>query len=443
MNQDKKNILGLNRETFCSAPWIEGHIAVSGDVLPCCYYDPKYTFGNVKEESFKNLINNKKATKLRKDLYTGVKHPGCINCWNDEKLFGSSYRTAYNKGWKHNIVDALINTYPDFTLKDNTLQKLDLRFDNKCNLKCRICGPHFSTSWFKDARLLEKEGIQTGVEEHAYSISISDELFYSLLETLEGVKCLYFAGGEPLIQDKHYQILEYAIEKGYSKNITLQYNTNFSNFYYKGKSVLDLWPHFEKVICTASLDDSGKRVEYHRKNLFWDRVLENRELLYTVPNVFFNIYATVSIFNVFHILEFIEDWVEKDYIEYTKDNGFVIGMLQGPDYLNITNLTDDYKARILKVYDEFYIKHKEDTRYTHIFSQLDKVTKYLKQERLTPFEKWVKKFLKNIKVLDKIRAEYFLDSFPEYCDLFSSIDNNNPINTKPGEIIPLLPQKLI
>ena len=37
---------------------------------------------------------------------------------------------------------------------------------------------------------------------------------------------LYFAGGESLVIDEHYDLLEEWIKQGYAKNIELRYNPN-------------------------------------------------------------------------------------------------------------------------------------------------------------------------------------------------------------------------
>ena len=46
--------------------------------------------------------------------------------------------------------------------------------------------------------------------------------FYEQVPTL---RQLYWAGGESLIMEEHYEVLEKIIEMGYAKNIELRYNS--------------------------------------------------------------------------------------------------------------------------------------------------------------------------------------------------------------------------
>ena len=55
---------------------------------------------------------------------------------------------------------------------------------------------------------------------------------------------VYFAGGEPLIMEEHYRILQRLVEKKMF-HVRLKYNTNFSQGIYKGVDVLKEWDKFE------------------------------------------------------------------------------------------------------------------------------------------------------------------------------------------------------
>ncbi len=53
----------------CHLLWTETVINWEGSVLPCCsVYSEKHSFGNIKEDSFKNIWNNKKYTSARKEV---------------------------------------------------------------------------------------------------------------------------------------------------------------------------------------------------------------------------------------------------------------------------------------------------------------------------------------------------------------------------------------
>ncbi len=53
----------------CHLLWTETVINWEGSILPCCsVYSEKYSFGNIKEDSFKNIWNNKKYISARKNV---------------------------------------------------------------------------------------------------------------------------------------------------------------------------------------------------------------------------------------------------------------------------------------------------------------------------------------------------------------------------------------
>ena len=422
--------MDYNREiakpTFCVAPWMETHISVEGKIMPCCIYDEKNPFGNFKNDTLEEAYNSDRAKQARKDLTSGIKHDGCSRCWRQEELTGESYRTRHNEFYGETAIAALMNTKPDFSIQPLVLKRLDLRFDNKCNLKCRICSPLYSTSWHADAKKMKEEfnsgpymepGVDNIRENNPYEISVSDQNFQTLLETLPNVFELFFAGGEPLIQDRHYEILQYCIDNDLAKKMSITYNTNFSKLKYKQHNVIDYWKHFEHVSVSTSLDDSKSRGEYQRTNISWEQVIKNRKEIIPYSNIDFQIAPTISIFNVFHILDFIEEWIDNNLLTVNKNVGLHINMLEYPKIYNIINLPNEYKNKIIDAYNDFNEKHKSDERYKYVFSKLDTVTSWLRLERTMEVKEWYDKFLEFNSQLDKIRNENFYEVFPEYSNI--------------------------
>ena len=71
----------------------------------------------------------------------------------------------------------------------------------------------------------------------------SDARLLKLWDELEPyfgvVEEIYFAGGEPLLMEEHYRILNRLVDDGRTEEVTLKYNTNFSTMAYKKTNVLD------------------------------------------------------------------------------------------------------------------------------------------------------------------------------------------------------------
>ena len=131
---------------------------------------------------------------------------------------------------------------------------------------------------------------------------------------LDYVEQIYFAGGEPLLMEEHYRILEELVRRE-KFDVRLIYNTNFTQTYLKNRSVFEYWRQFRSVAVGASLDASGDRAEYIRKGTDWAQVVENRrEMLRVCPEVDFYISPTLSIMNAWHLPDFHREWVDLGFI---------------------------------------------------------------------------------------------------------------------------------
>ena len=109
-----------------------------------------------------------------------------------------------------------------------------------------------------------------------YPKNDNPDFLKEIIEQVPNFKTAYFAGGEPLITEEHYILLEEMIRTGASNTVSLRYNTNLSNFKFKDKDILSLWKHFKKKIdIYASVDHYGERAEYIRHGTNWATVEEN------------------------------------------------------------------------------------------------------------------------------------------------------------------------
>ena len=407
MSLDKSK---LNKDTFCIAPWTEMHFGVKKEVMPCCIYDKGNPIGSlIESDNVEKIYNSEKAKKLRSDLFNGIKSEGCENCWKDEKITErESYRGFHNRLYSTYLDEVLKNTNEDFSLKNIKLRRLDIRFDNKCNLKCRICNSDYSTTWYADdVKLGRKPKQKTDV----YKQTISTKVFDFILDQLPNVDELFFAGGEPLIQDNHYKILEAVIDGGYSKQMRLTYNTNFSTLKYKNKNIVNLWKEFKKVDIGASLDANLKQGEYQRKNIEWDLVEKNRKILKKLDNVGFIIIPTVGILNVYNLPNFHKDWYKKKFLGI---DDVKLNILSGPKEYDIKNLPEHHKDKIKKLYKTHITWLKKHNSKSTI-EDFKKIIKYL--ETAKPEEPYLEDFIKFNTSLDEIRNESFYDIYPEYRDL--------------------------
>ena len=80
------------KDNLCFYPWYYPSITWDGHLVPCCYIcDNEIVFGNVLQEGFMKVWNNKKARDFRKMLANG-REGICKNCFIDETFIADKIR---------------------------------------------------------------------------------------------------------------------------------------------------------------------------------------------------------------------------------------------------------------------------------------------------------------------------------------------------------------
>jgi len=182
-----------------------------------------------------------------------------------------------------------------------------------------------------------------------YAGRTETDMWEQLVPHLDYVEQIYFAGGEPLMMDEHYRILE-ELERRGRFDVRLIYNTNFTHVKLKDRVVFNYWKKFNSVAVGASLDAMGPRAEYIRKGTNWDTVERNREqMLKICPQVDFYISPTLSILNAWHLPDFHKAWVDKGYIKAQDLN---VNILQDPAHYRIDIAPMKYKQRLRVKFEE-------------------------------------------------------------------------------------------
>jgi organic radical activating enzyme len=414
---DKNNI---NKDTFCMLPIMSLYMGPAQEIMPCCVGDWQSPMGKAtSKESLIEIYNNDKFKQLRHDLINGIKTPACSHCWKFEDLHATdrSLRRRTLKKYENLEAELIERINPDYSLNKIEFNYLDVRFSNICNLKCRSCGSHFSSLWYADEEKLGWNKWQPDRKKIMISVGETD-MMDLILEQLPNVKEIYFAGGEPLIQDEHYLILDKILELGIQDQIEIRYNTNFAKLTHKGKKVTDYWSKFSNVVVGASLDANYERGEYMRKGLVWSEAVQNRKtIMAECPNVQFHISLTLSIMNAYNIVDFHREWVDLGLIEPRE---FMINLLFGPDSYRISNLPNNHKEKVIKLYEDqitwltSYIDPSKAVTNAWIIDGYKAAIELIKQDRQP---NWTRDWNWRNGAIDRIRNEDFFATFPEYVDL--------------------------
>ena len=267
-----------------------------GAIQVCCRSHP---IGWIQENTLEEIWNNDNMKRIRKQVLTGYRPPECEPCFSLEDQGVESLRQRHIAG---KIPEARIKLYPRATDAMNSnfempfeIPTMELKLNNLCNLKCRMCHPGDSTSWndwseIKDFYKGEGHVIYQLVEDHNLETKPLLDKFEdnpnwwaSLEKNLPHFRRVEFAGGEPLMDPQHYRILDMLAP--YGQNIEIKYATNLTTLGKSNRTIWEYWPKFKSVAVNVSIDGMGSSYEYIRGNASWAELINNVKQIQTIPNI--------------------------------------------------------------------------------------------------------------------------------------------------------------
>lgn len=372
----------IDKKSFCLVPWF-GVFVDSKSIGPCCVNYELSSATTIEE-----YLNSQELKDLKKDFLEGKKPQSCDACWKTEFAGISSVRQE-----KRNI---LVN-------EKNTLLKgynnFNIRISNKCNYKCRMCHPRYSSAWELDkkASFLMKG---TFYKVESFNIDKYKKNIQYILDIAKKHKVsINILGGEPLIADEFLYFLDKTKEYNVRSNIILNINTNLSVTKYKNKSFKDEFSTFDTVVMHASLDGLNSVGEYIRKG--FKQSIFNNNLEYFKEYVkYLNI--TLQLYNIYDMPNIYK------YAE-NRDVNIIINYLTIPNYLSISLLDRIERDNILKYYkyNNFYNKEIEDS---------------LNNEKVRLKDLY--KFINYTEGLDKLWKTDFKAMIPELKNWYERVKNN-------------------
>lgn len=391
-------------------PWIHMHILPSSQVVPCCVWPYSGPVGNAKNESLKAIWNNDQYTEIRQKMLKNEPVAGCDQCYQRDSANGHSLRKTSNKTYGHLFDEVVAPSADDGKLRKFKLSYFDIRFSNICNFKCRGCSPELSSSWLADH---EKLFNYKSEKDRLISITPNVTLWEELLGFLPDVEEAYFAGGEPLIMDEHYLILEELIRLE-KTDVTLSYNSNMSNLRFRDKFVTEYWNKFKKVFVGVSLDDFGPRGEYFRHGMDWKKTVENiRHVQEKCNNVFFAESCTVGLHNIFYLPELHTELVKENIISLP--GNFYVNLIVDPIEYTAQVLPKSFKEKVTKKLQDYIAVvatniEMHDWQYEFLKGQFESAINFMNQQDMSHL---LPEFRKRTRSLDAIRIENFVNVYPE------------------------------
>lgn len=406
----------MESKTFCPFPWMHLHVSVDGKTQLCCISEP---IGDIKINSLEDTWNSKEMKDVRLKLLNNEKPSQCHKCFHiEDNLKSDSFRTSANQNFA-NWVEPEKNTLPDGTVKEMVLQYVDFRFNNLCNFKCRICSSVYSSS------IASEKAAMDNVKSWNILTENGSVLYEELQKQYPYVKRIYFAGGEPIMQKEHFNVLNDLIELDRAKDITLLYSTNGSKFKNSMGDMFDYWKYFKQVDLSFSIDGYGAPAEYWRSGTDWQTVEKNIRHCKDFDNIETSIHSAIGWPNAIN-------WA--DFITYALDTDMLDNLLFKTSVTPI-NHPQCYSLLVAPEFKKQQIRERLHELKKHVMLHEKKyaVLKYKKSflresidlllnvldEATPPSLHDESSFSLINDSLDKIRGEDFFTAFPEHLDMKS------------------------
>ena len=314
----------------------------------------------------------------------------------------------------------------------------DIRLGNKCNQKCRMCGPGDSSLWLDD---WVKMGHKTiGFYDEHYEIKKDGERYSSeigdwdkqpfvddLKANMKDIDRIYMTGGEPTVIKEYWEILQYAIDNDFAKNINLEYN---SNMFIIPTNAWEIWSKFKRVRMTMSIDGLHDVQDYIRFPSKWHIIERNIKKFYELtkkyPNISATIAPTITIFNVMQMPDMVK-WYTNNNFE-TFDATMALHICHGPKFLTMQNYPKARKQLVVDKYHEMFewtTKNCSIALSEHLIKKYQSVIDFLLaddiENQLLGWDNTVthkEEFLKHTEKLDIIRNQSLQKSIP---DLYEAV----------------------
>ena len=393
-------------ESICMLPWVSIETSPIGTARPCCMADEEITDEHgvkydLNQTDLQTVYHSKYMQKLRQDFRNGEKPETCKRCWDEEVAGRDSKRINSRIRLKelYKQVD-WANDDPD------QLWFVDLKLGNICNLKCRICGSWSSSKWAEEEMAYEKGYGKDPKKHQAYTWlkqgawPRKTETFWdNMRDLIPNIKYFEFTGGEPWMIQEHFDLLQYAVDQGYSKDIDIHYNTNATQ---DPLPHAELWRQFGRVDIAFSIDNVGDRFEYERFGAKWNRANEIIDEVHTLRegygiNITTQLCFTINIQNVYYLDELLA-WAD------TKRFGDIyFNMMHSPDHMSIQRMTLAAQELVLnKLKTTFWTS----TKYQQ---EINRVINFIELGVGSDG----KEFLFKMQRADEYRKQNFMDTHPE------------------------------
>jgi MoaA/NifB/PqqE/SkfB family radical SAM enzyme len=307
------NLSNITHENFCSAPWVNLHISTDNLIKPCCGGQGLESDSLSSSDWNYFEKSNHKLIKIKQELVDGKTPKYCSTCKGERNWY------------REFVAQPLVITDVD----DFSLQSIDARWNNTCQLSCTYCNAKNSSKW---AQLQSKK---SSVPE-SYRISQKNiDKIYQLVAN-NNIKRVSMLGGEPLLIKENIKLLEVlpkstGIEIFTNLNVVLESNILFEQLIQR--------PNVQWYV---SMETIGKKFEFVRRGASWERQVANLSTLMSRAQGNVSLQSQYCVYSALHLYELYE--FANQYPALTINWGSV---LTSPTHLNFLNYPKIFKQQAL------------------------------------------------------------------------------------------------
>jgi organic radical activating enzyme len=254
-------------DVYCSTKFTEIQVHIQNRLISnCCKAWPEKINLEWLEQNPGKLFLTETIVEDRRKMLLGEKCYSCdFGCYQDENK-GLVSKRSKKEGDQTFINDP-------FSLPTS----LDIVLSTDCNLSCLYCGPEYSLSWTKDlikngnyahedTTLKLRPQYQIALKIKQKTRSTESKFFKLVLSEIKianTIKNINLLGGEPLLNDGIYQLIDEFPDK------TIKISTGLGVSKQIFKKFLEKIKNKNNIQLTISAESTGKNFEFLRYGAEW------------------------------------------------------------------------------------------------------------------------------------------------------------------------------
>ncbi len=437
--------------SFCLAKWYHSNIYFQTGETHSCYHPAPHKISIEEVQQNPAALHNT-STKFqeRREMLEGKRPEGCQYCWNIEDInrdLISDRQIRTGSLYKEERIQDIQKHSDQFFVSPDYVE---VSFSNLCNFKCGYCHPKASSRFYKE---IEQFGPYEKSKNHRCDIDwfeIYNEENNPFLEAWwkwwpelsQGLKILRVTGGEPLMQQSTYRLMD-RLEQNPVPHLELNVNSNLGS---QEKIIQKFSDKIQKLVqekkiknfkLFTSIDSWGPQAEYTRHGLDLQLFEKNLKNYLSQTDLPLTIMITFNIFslpNFKNLLQKILEWrtefqsTHTDFMKFHRIR-FDLSYLKEPLQFDINILPKENFLKYLEESLQFMKDNLDDNskvKFSYMeYQRLLRTYEYMKTTHY-PAKK-IKEgqldFYRFFKEYDKRKNVSLTETFPELREFWENCKN--------------------